>query len=251
MRAGLSWPVALVACLALSACEGGARGQGKDGSLEPTGVGTCFGGPVGEDVVDCSDPHLAESVFVARSVPADHALAFKPCRAAARRYLGQEANTRLELRLWIAADHAWYRCDLFLRKSTQAKAGYESLTGSLKQILQKGVSPKLQSCLDEPFDPSRDQRYAPCTEQHVAEEIFFAPVVGVENEPYPADVGDRATTSCNAMAVADELLVGKRTVVAYFPRNEAAWASGQRTAMCWVAAAKGEKLPPVTSTSGG
>jgi hypothetical protein len=251
VRAVLAWSTALMTCLMLHGCDGGgAAGRGKE-RARPTEVGACFAGVDGARPVECSEPHVAETVFVGRRVPPEPGAALKPCRSAARGYLGQEANTRLELRLWIASDKSWYRCDVFLRKSTRARAGYETLTGSLKGVLREGVSPRLQSCLDEPFDPRRDQPYTPCTDEHVAQEIFMAPVVGVEAEPYPADIAQRATNSCNAMAVAEGLLVGRRTVVAFYPEDEAAWASGQRTAVCWVQAPKGETLPPLQPVDGG
>lgn len=96
--------------------------------------------------------------------------ALAACRKAQSDYLGQDFNTRLDVQLWISDDESWYRCDVFLRNSTKSGAGFQSLTGSLKGVLDDGVSVDLQSCLDEPYDVVGDQRYVACSKEHVAQE---------------------------------------------------------------------------------
>ncbi|MBA3991007.1 MAG: hypothetical protein H0X54_08215 [Propionibacteriales bacterium] len=86
----------------------------------------------------------------------------EPCRRAQKKFLGQDFHTRLDVRLWVAQDESTYRCDVWLRRSTQAKAGYEALTGSLEGVLRKGAAVDLQACLGSPFDPTADQVYVPC-----------------------------------------------------------------------------------------
>jgi hypothetical protein len=64
------------------------------------------------------------------------------------------------------------------------------------------------------------------------------------DEKYPVDIASRAARACNAAASAASLSGDGRTVEAYYPKNADAWASGERTADCWVTAQKGV-LPPV------
>lgn len=209
-------------------------------------VGDCYA-ENSDRPIACSKQHLAETVYVSEGAPPDTSKALAPCRKAQSDYLGQDFNTRLDIQLWIAGDRSWYRCDVFLRNSTKSGAGFQSLTGSLKGVLDKGVSPDLQSCLAEPFDPNGDQRFAPCAQEHVAQELISPPAIGTLDEEFPANVADRASRACNAAASAVDLLGDDRQVRAYYPKNADAWASGERTADCWVTATKGA-LPPVEAT---
>jgi hypothetical protein len=120
------------------------------------------------------------------------------------------------------------------------------LTGSLKGVLDDGASVGIQSCLSEPYDPAGDQVYVPCSKAHIAQELVQAPAIGTLDEKYPVDIAGRAARACNAAASASHLSGPGRMVEAYYPKNADAWASGERTADCWITARKGV-LPPVTS----
>jgi hypothetical protein len=235
-------PACLLACQLATAC-----GHGEQPAADPVGqigkVGDCYGKSSSEPI-DCRLAHTAETVFVKDAPPGETSEALMPCRQATIDYLGQDFNTRLDVRLWIATDLSWYRCDVLLRKSTQGGSGYQTLTGSLKGVLDHGVSVDLQSCLSEPYDPGGDQAFVPCTRPHIAQEVIQAPAIGTMAEKYPIDIASRATRACNAAASASDLVGSGRSVEAYYPTNADAWSSGERTADCWVTADKGV-LPPV------
>jgi hypothetical protein len=234
-----------IACLVLtSGCSGG----DDEATADPdTGsVGDCYG-QSSTKTVDCAGPHLAETVFVRAEAPPRTSEALAPCRIAQSHYLGQDFNTRLDVQLWIASNLSWYRCDVFVRNSTQGGSGYQSVSGSLKNLLREDVSVDLQSCLSEAYDPVGDQVYIPCSEPHVAQELIVAPAIGTLVEPFPRDIADRATRACNATASASGLLNENTRVEAFYPKTADAWASGERTADCWIAAKK-DVLPPVQTT---
>lgn len=208
-------------------------------------VGDCYS-EVSAAAVSCSSRHVAQTVFVSEHPPpADRAAALAPCREAQKTFLGQDLNTRLSIELWFANDSSWYRCDVLLRDSTRAAEGYQALTGSLKGVLRKGVSIDLQACLNAAYDPTVDQPYVTCREPHVSQELTAAPAIGTLKEAFPDDVAKRAAAACNATASADRQLLAGRIVTAYYPNNPDAWASGERTADCWVSAAQGT-LPAMT-----
>lgn len=213
---------------------------------EPAEVGDCFEGG-SDEPVSCRESHIAQAIHVSESPPTSDAEAITPCRRAQARFLGQDFNTRLDVKLWVAQDESWYRCDVLLRRSTQARSGYERLTESLEGVLRKGAAIDLQACLDQPFDPSVDQTFVPCDEPHAARELIVAPAIGTLAEGFPDDIMDRATNACNATADAAGELKQGRTVSAYYPDSPAAWATGERSADCWIAADRGS-LPPVTKS---
>jgi hypothetical protein len=241
-RAGLA--LALVVCLALAGCR---DERGDDASQAIGKVGDCYGESTSKPI-SCSLAHTAETLFVKDAPPpaGDSSAALMPCREAAARYLGQDFNTRLDVKLWVAGDLSWYRCDVLLRESTKGGSGYQTLTGSLKGVLDDGASVGIQSCLSEPYDPAGDQVYVPCSKAHIAQELVQAPAIGTLDEKYPVDIAGRAARACNAAASASHLSGPGRMVEAYYPKNADAWASGERTADCWITARKGV-LPPVTS----
>jgi hypothetical protein len=241
----LSCAAALLVPLVLAGCGGSSTDEPDSPAIGE--VGNCYG-QASTKVVDCAGPHLAETVYVSDEAPPESSKALEPCRAAQARYLGQDFNTRLDVQLWIASDLSWYRCDVFVRNSTQSGSGYQSVTGSLKNVLSEGVSVDLQSCLSEAYDPAGDQVYIPCSEPHVAQELIGAPAIGTLEEKFPQDIADRATRACNATASASGFLDKQTSVQAYYPKNADAWASGERTADCWLAAESGDVLPPVTAT---
>ena len=133
---------------------------------------------------------------------------------------------------------------MFVRNSTQARAGYQVLTGSLKGVLSEGVSVKLQACLDEVYDATTDQTYVPCDQPHRSQELFVAPAIGTRDEAFPGDVSRRATQACNATASAAGEIIGGRSVSAYYPENSSAWSTGERSADCWLTVDRGQ-LPVV------
>jgi Septum formation len=240
-------PAALLACMLAAGCDDG-RQPTADPATDAIGqAGDCYGDSSTEPI-DCRLAHTAETVFVKDAAPGETSEALMPCREATAHYLGQDFNTRLDVRLWVAADLSWYRCDVLLRESTKGGSGYQTLTGSLKGVLDGGASVDLQSCLSEPYDPGGDQVYVPCSESHIAQEVIQAPAIGTMDEKYPLDIASRATRACNAAAAASGLSGHGRTVEAYYPKNSDAWASGERTADCWVTAEKGV-LPPVAPAS--
>ncbi len=207
-------------------------------------VGDCFD-HAADPPVDCAQPHLAQTVFVGDKPPLDTALAVKPCRRAQAHFLGADLNTRLDVQLWISNDETWYRCDLVLRRSTRSGRGHEDLVGSLKGTLKEGAPANIQACLDGTYRPATDQPYVSCAEPHVAQELTFAPAIGVLDEPFPSDVAARSRNACNAAASAARMLGANRSVHAFFPNDARAWSSGQRSALCWVEATRG-KLPAVS-----
>jgi hypothetical protein len=228
------WVAAALVCLLATACGGGREPADDNNTAAEIGkVGDCYGESSTEPI-NCQLAHTAETVFVKDSPPGETSEALMPCRDATVQYLGQDFNTRLDVRLWVAGDLSWYRCDVLLRESTKGGSGYQTLTGSLKGVLDTGASVDVQSCLSEPYDPGGDQVYVPCSQSHIA----------TMDEKYPLDVGARATRACNAAASASQLSGSGRTVEAYYPKNADAWSSGERTADCWVTAKKGV-LPPV------
>jgi hypothetical protein len=238
------WVAAALVCLLATACGGGREPADDNNTAAEIGkVGDCYGESSTEPI-NCQLAHTAETVFVKDSPPGETSEALMPCRDATVQYLGQDFNTRLDVRLWVAGDLSWYRCDVLLRESTKGGSGYQTLTGSLKGVLDTGASVDVQSCLSEPYDPGGDQVYVPCSQSHIAQEIIQAPAIGTMDEKYPLDVGARATRACNAAASASQLSGSGRTVEAYYPKNADAWSSGERTADCWVTAKKGV-LPPV------
>lgn len=201
-------------------------------------AGECYA-DVSAAPVNCNLRHVAQTVYVSKQPPRDESSALIPCREKQAHFLGQDFNTRLALRLWVARDKSWYRCDVLLRNSTSGSADYQVLTGSLKGVLRKGVSIDLQACLGSAYDPATDQPYVSCQQPHVAQELFVAPAIGTLDEKFPADVADRAVSACNATAAASGLLTGGRTVTAFYPKDAGAWASGKRTADCWITATSG------------
>lgn len=233
----------MAGCLLLTACsEPAAEDPPSTATIE---VGDCFADG-SFSAVDCSENHVAQTVYVSDSAPSGSSAALAPCREAQAKFLGQDFNTRLDVQLWVPDDESWYRCDVLLRNSTQGRAGHQVLTGSLKGTLRKGVSVKLQACLDEEYDATVDQTYTSCDKPHVSRELFVAPAIGTPDEPFPGDVSQRATQACNATAAAADQLVGRRSVAAFYPENSDAWATGERSADCWVTASRGQ-LPAVES----
>jgi hypothetical protein len=231
--------------LALTGCSTTAKA--KDDAHFRAEVGDCFADP-GDPPVSCAQPHQAQTVYVSDRHVTDIARAVKPCHAAQAAFLGADVNTRLDVKLWIAADRSWYRCDVLLRKSTRAGAGYETISGSLRKTLARAVPIHLQACLAARYHPALDQRYVSCTAKHIAQELTIAPAIGVLNEPFPPDVAERARNACNASASASGLLAKGRSVHAFYPKTPKAWSSGQRAALCWVSADRhSSPLPPITS----
>jgi hypothetical protein len=233
--------VVVVAGCLLASCSKATDTSSSD--PVPIKVGDCFADKSVKPV-DCSENHVAQTVYVSDEPPPKSAAALAPCREAQAKFLGQDFNTRLDVQLWVSDDESWYRCDVVLRNSTQARAGFQVLTGSLEGVLHKGVAVKLQACLDEKYDATVDQTYAPCDEPHVSQELFVAPAIGTADEKFPGDVSQRATQACNATASGTGLLTEGRTVAAYYPENSDAWATGERSADCWLTAARG-RLPAV------
>lgn len=235
------WWCLVVAALCLATgCSRAASG----GSTPTAHAGDCYA-DVSAKPVSCNGRHVAQTVYVSKDPPRDEASAMIPCREAQAHFLGQDFNTRLALQLWVARDKSWYRCDVLLRNATSGSADYQVLTGSLKGVLRKGVSIDLQACLGVSYDPATAQPYVSCQQAHVAQELFVAPAIGTLDETFPADVADRAASACNATAAAAGLLTGGRTVTAFYPKDADAWASGERTADCWVTATSGT-LPGAT-----
>ncbi len=234
--------LALLCCLVACSNETPA----KRPSVAAARVGDCYA-ESSAAAVPCNSRHVAQTVFVRDGAPpADEATALQPCREALGKFLGQDFHTRLGVELWTASDTSWYRCDVLLRNSTRAGQGYQALTGSLEGVLRRGTSIDLQACLNAAYDPTVDQTYVSCRKPHVAQEMTVAPALGTLQEPFPDDITKRATSACNATASAEGQLLPDRLVTAYFPKNAAAWASGERTADCWVTATKGT-LPGLTS----
>jgi hypothetical protein len=227
--------LSLVAACAVALVGCGGTGKAEDTTDFRARVGDCFAAAA-DPPVPCSRSHEAQTVYVSDQRVIDTARAVRPCHAAQARFLGADVNTRLDVRLWIANDKSWYRCDVLLRKSTRGDAGYERITGSLRHTLAQGVPAHLQACLAERYRPAVDQRYESCSEKHVAQELTLAAAIGVRNEPFPADVAERARNACNASASASGLLAKGRSVRAFYPKTAKAWASGQRAALCWVSA---------------
>ncbi len=241
------WPALVVSVLALllSSCsDDPADTETED---PPIKVGDCFAGGSTKPI-DCKQNHTAQTVYVSAEPPSNTSADLSPCREAQAKFLGQDFNTRLDVQLWVPEDESWYRCDILLRNSTHAVAGYQVLTTSLKGALDKGVPVDLQACLDEKYTASRDQPYAPCDTPHVSQEIIVAPAIGTNEEKFPRDVSDRATRACNATASASDLLVGANQVEAFFPENPDAWSTGERTADCWITATRGQ-LPAVKNNT--
>lgn len=234
-----------LALLSLSvACSNGRAAEGP--TLAEASVGDCYA-DVSAAPVHCNDRHIAQSVYVSDHPPGgDHAVALLPCRQAQAKFLGQDFNTRLTVELWVAGDQSWYRCDVLLRNSTRAGQGYQALTGSLKGVLRHGTAIDLQACLNAAYDPAIDQTYVTCREPHVSRELTVAPAIGTLDEPLPADGAQRAVSACNATASAEGQLLPDRIITAYYPDTPDAWASGERTADCWVTATDGT-LPAMTT----
>src|SRR4051794_22124965 len=200
MRRWLS--AALLACLIATGCDRGSQPADTPSSADEIGkVGDCYGESSTEPI-DCRLAHTAETVYVKDAPPGEPSEALMPCREATIQYLGQDFNTRLDVRLWVAGDLSWSRCDVLLRASTKGGSGYQTLTGSLEGVLDEGASVDVQSCLSEAYDPRGDQVYVPCSKPHVAQEIIQAPAIGTMDEKYPIDIATRASRACNAAASA-------------------------------------------------
>ena len=210
-------------------------------------IGACFAAG-SADPVECRERHLAQAVYVSDEPPGSDTEALAPCRRAQAKFLGQDFNTRLDIRLWVAQDRSSFRCDVVLRTSTRAGLGYQTLTFSLARAFRKGASVDLQACLGAPYDPASDQAYVPCRDPHTARSLIVAPAIGTLEEKFPDDIDERATNACNATADAAGELVNGRTVSAFYPDSASAWATGERTAECWIVAERG-LLPAVTARS--
>ncbi len=227
----------------------GCGGESKQPESLPIGsVGDCY--VDGGEPASCEEPHFAESVFVDDDAPPRTSAAIAPCQAAQADYLGEDFNTRLDVQLWVAADESWYRCDVVVRRSTRATSEFETLTVSLRGVLRDGVPVKLQVCLDEEHDAGVDQVYTSCGRPHKSRELVVAPSLGTVDEPFPADLAERATKACNAAAAAERQLIGSPSVQAFYPDSADAWRTQERSADCWVVADSG-LLPAVERTSGG
>lgn len=234
----------LVLLCCLAACTNDSAAEVP--SVADASVGDCYA-DVSAAPVHCNNRHIAETVYVSDGPPGgDHAVALLPCREAQAKFLGQDFNTRLAVELWVASDESWYRCDVLLRNSTRAAQGYQPLTGSLKGVLRHGTSIDLQACLNAAYDPAIDQTYVSCRERHVSRELTVAPAIGTLDEPLPDDVAQRAASACNATASAEGQLRPDRIITAFYPETADAWASGERTADCWVTATEGT-LPALTA----
>ncbi len=238
--------VSFVGALALAVVVAGCGADSTDESeSEPMiGVGDCFAEDASEPV-PCSTAHEAQTIYVSDAAPRPGTAALTPCRAAQAAFLGQDFNSRLDVRLWVAADETWYRCDLVLRNSTRAGSGYEQLHQSLEGAFRTGVPLYLRACLDATYDPLLDQDYVSCAEPHRSRELPMAPAIGTLDEPFPGDVSERAIGACNATAAGAKVLGKGRTVQAFYPENAEAWDSGERTADCWVSTSRG-RLPAVS-----
>ncbi len=228
--------VAVVIALVVTACSGPKAETSS--TPAPAKIGDCFAEGSAKPV-DCGQHHMAQTVFVSDQAPPQSAAALAPCREAQAKFLGQDFNTRFDVQLWVPDDESWFRCDVVLRNSTQAGAGYQMLTGSMRNVLRNGVSVKLQACLDEKYDASKDQTYTPCDKPHVSQELFVAPAIGTPDEKFPGDVSRRATQACNATAAAADQLRDGHRVAAYYPENSDAWSTGERSADCWLTAQRG------------
>jgi hypothetical protein len=235
-------PALVTVLLLASACSH--QQQSAGGTLDPE-IGDCYA-RASDSPINCNERHVAQTVFVSNGAVSNEARAMVPCPQAQAHFLGQDFNTRLDLQLWVARDKSWYRCDVLLRNSTRGTAGYQVLTGSLRGVLRHSVAVDLQACLGTPYDSSADEPYVSCGLPHVSQELLVAPAIGTLAEEFPADIADRAASACNATASAAGMLTHGRSVTAYYPKNAAAWARGERTADCWVTATSGT-LPAVTS----
>lgn len=246
----MGWPrgalVVLFCCAALVGCDGSGTDR-PEPEVHHSRVGECYN-EASTRPVPCAEPHLAQTVYVSdQQPPPDRAAALAPCRTAQAAFLGQDFNTRVDVEVWVPADASWYRCDIVVRNSTGGSGGYLALSGSLRGVMRKGAPIDLQACLRERFDPARDQKYVSCRRPHVAHELIVAPAIGTLDEPYPGDLARRAVLACNSMAAASDYLGPGRRVDAFFPKNADAWATGERSATCWVTATRGT-LPPVTAS---
>lgn len=229
--------------LLLSACSSPPVDATK---ADPVTVGACFA-PGSDEEVSCTKRHLAQAIYVSEDALGSEGATLEPCRRAQKKFLGQDFHTRLDVRLWVAQDESTYRCDVWLRRSTQAKAGYEALTGSLEAFC---VRAQRSTCRHASAPPStrRPTRSTCRATADAARELIVAPAIGTLDEGFPTDVEDRATNACNATADAARELTRARTVSAYYPKSPAAWATGERTADCWIAAERGS-LPAVRSNA--
>jgi Septum formation len=243
-RTHLALPIIMLAgVLVLSGCDTSTKRTGtSDFDVE---VADCFADP-GQSPTPCSKPHQAQTVYVSHQRVTDSARAARPCHAAQASFLGADVNTRLDVQLWVASDRSWSRCDVLLRKSTRAGSAFENITGSLRKTLAAGVPVHLQACLGTRYRPARDQPYVSCAERHVAQELTIAPAIGVLKEPFPEDIAERARNACNASASASGLMSKHRSVHAFYPKTEATWVAGQRTALCWVSGKRSSPLPAVS-----
>lgn len=246
-RRCLRWPCLTLCCSVLLVGVAACSNDSAEGvpSVADASVGDCYS-DVGAAPVHCNDRHIAQTVYVSDApTGGDQAVALLPCREAQAKFLGQDFNTRLAVELWVASDGSWYRCDVLLRNSTRAGQGYQALTGSLKGVLRRGTAIDLQACLNAAYDPTIDQTYVSCRKPHVSRELTVAPAIGTLDEPLPEDVAQRAVSACNATAAADGQLLPDRMITAFYPETADAWASGERTADCWVTATEGT-LPALT-----
>src|SRR3954449_1821305 len=142
MRRWLS--AALLACLIATGCDRGSQPADTPSSADEIGkVGDCYGESSTEPI-DCRLAHPEETVYVKDAPPGETSEALMPCREATIQYLGQDFNTRLDVRLWVASDLSWYRCHLPLREATEVGSGAQAGAGSLKVVIDAGGDVVLQ-----------------------------------------------------------------------------------------------------------
>ena len=272
----------LGAVLVLSGCSGpptvGDGRLGMDWAVLPTpsvptpavGVCTAFEGTPTADpsldflagtVVDCSQPHLSETVHVGVFPPdvdtdpdtvpmvggARYRYAYTVCQEAAVEFLGGDPHaSRLAVlpvmpseRQW-AGRARWFRCEVMELAGLDRTA--VARTGSLRDALA-GTGPLTTTCADVTFNEGRTEvlaaTFASCDDEH---DVELTGAITLPDGDYPGidqlvELVDERCREVGAAYVgidADDLLpVGSETFQFAAPISEEMWAAGERSTWCF------------------
>jgi hypothetical protein len=257
-------PLVLVLVLAQSACTetsvgslGESEAESEASSEEVPEVGACrvlapedLPEPVNTgDVVDCSEPHTAET-FAVGELPAslrdasygDRRLgefAYDTCTRAFLKFTG--ANESLALRsllswAWFRPTRdaweegaRWYRCDVVAGEESSEEL--LELPETAQGLLLGTGDDRVMQCVRGEAVPGSPR--VPCSEPHDWRAVTTI-VLGKEDDPYPGDrlVEVRSRDFCDD-SVSAWLDYPLQYVFAYTWFHEAEWKAGNRRSICW------------------
>lgn len=252
---------ATLVVLVMAACTGEGSTAGADpaaaDSVEVPELGACrhltpddvARSSDASPVVDCSEPHTAETYAVG-SLPerfADAAydaeglgrFAYERCGNAFEKFLG--ADESLVMRTVVSwawfrpsekawADGArWYRCDVI--GGGEQSREYVTLPATAKGLLLGRPEDRWLVCADGPTVAGSVK--VPCSEEHSWRAVTTIKV-GLDSEPYPGDqLVEAKTREFCSDSVGAWMNYPVNFEYAYTWFHEAEWEAGNRRSICW------------------